>query len=407
MAYGFTVTSGDDNQPLSKDLLEAIAEVRVEQDLSKSAKFGIRFEDDLCKGNPKALSASALKPGTMIAVLVPDESDPTKKSKPLVCLVRGPITKLKSSAVLGGPGSWLEVHGEDRRILMDRESKTATWTGKASEIADGIFSTYKFDGKSKQSDAVEFTAKKSLNQSSADLKVIEDLARQLGYEFWLTYQVSGSGDSYSISETAKFEPSPDYPAGGGGGLLGAAASGLAAAASAMGIDQLTDKPAKTLKLSIADKDCSNLTAFDLDVDVERATAAMLDGIDDKSGKADDHEAKDDQPKVDPKASDDVKTFQSGAVRTIKASGAGSAADRASEAKATVTDDSWFITATASTSVFKLPGILQPHDIVAVEGTGFLHSGKYQVSKALHVINGWGHLMDLTLRRNALPERANA
>ncbi len=190
-----------------------------------------------------------------------------------------------------------------------------------------------------------------------------------------------------------------------GVAIGAGAA--AAAASAIGIDQLAGKPAKVLKLSVADRDCSNLTAFDLDVDVERATAAMLDGIDDKSGDADDNEAKDEQPKVDPKTKDDVKTFQGGATRTIKATGAGSAADRASEAKAMVADDGWFITATASASAFKLPGVVQPHEIVTVEGTGFAHSGKYQVSKVLHVINGWGHLMDMTLRRNALPGNANA
>lgn len=407
MSYGFTVTSGDKNNPLAADLMEAIAEVRIEQELSKSTKFGIRFEDDLCDGKPKALSSEALKPGSMIAVLVPEETNPTQASKSLICLVRGPITKLKSSAVLGGPGSWLEVHGEDRRIEMDRESKTATWTGKATEIADGIFDSYKFKGSSKSTDAIKFTDKKSLNQSSADLKVIEDLGRQLGYEFWLTYKVESSGKAYNITETVNFQPSPDYSSAGGDDLLGAIAGAVAAAASAIGLDQLTDKPAKVFKLSIADRDCSNLTAFDLDVDVEKATAAMLDGIDDKSGKADDHEAKDDQPKVDPKAKVDVKKFQSGATRTIKPAGAGSSADRASEAKAIVADDSWFITATASANAFKLPGIVQPHEIVSVEGTGFAHSGKYQVSKVLHVINGWGHLMDITLRRNALPGGANA
>ncbi len=408
MSYGFMVTFGESNDPLAADLMEAIAEVRIEQDLSKPTKFGIRFEDDLCDGKPKVLSAPALKPGGMISVLVPEEIDPKKSNKALICLVRGPITKLKSSAVLGGPGSWLEVHGEDRRVEMSRETKNAVWTGKAPEIADAIFSDYKFQSDVKSSDAVEFTeGAKTLNQSSADLKVIEDLGRQLGYEFWLTYKVNSQGKAYKIDETANFKPSPDFSADGGGGLLGAIAGAAAAAASAIGIDQLAGKPAKVLKLSVADRDCSNLTAFDLDVDVERATAAMLDGIDDKSGDADDNEAKDEQPKVDPKTKDDVKTFQGGATRTIKATGAGSAADRASEAKAMVADDGWFITATASASAFKLPGVVQPHEIVTVEGTGFAHSGKYQVSKVLHVINGWGHLMDMTLRRNALPGNANA
>ena len=103
MSYGFTVTSGDSNTPLSSDLMEAITEVRIEQELSKATKFGIRFEDDLCDGKPKALSAKSFKPDTIISVLVPEEIDPKQANKSLICLVRGPITQLKSSAVLGGP----------------------------------------------------------------------------------------------------------------------------------------------------------------------------------------------------------------------------------------------------------------------------------------------------------------
>jgi hypothetical protein len=67
---------------------------------------------------------------------------------------------------------------------------------------------------------------------------------------------------------------------------------------------------------------------------------------------------------------------------------------------------WFVTATASTSAHLLPGVLQVHDLVRVEGHSFRHAGRYQVSKVVHVVNTWGHLMDLTLRRNAL-RAANA
>jgi len=396
MSYGFKVTS--DDKALGSDLLEAIAEIRIEQELSKATKFAIRFEDDLCNGKPKALSDAALKPRAIISVLVPDELDPTHKK--MLCLIRGPVTKRKSSVVLGGPASWLEIHGEDRRVEMDRQTNAATWTGKAPSIAQAILNPYNFDKLDiKSNSAVEYTEKKSLNQSSTDLKVIENLARQLGYEFWITYDVDGSG---KITETAHFKPSPDFGSSAGLGDIGAA---VAAAASALGIDKLTQSSEKVLKLSIADKDCANVTAFDIDFDAERVTGMVLDGIDDKSGDADEHKAEDKQSSVDPKATADIKKFADGVVR--KAAGAGSSEDRASEANATVSDEAWFITATASASAFKLPGVVQHHDIVSVEGTGFIYSGKYQVSKVVHVINGWGHLMDMTLRRNALPEAFNA
>jgi len=82
--------------------------------------------------------------------------------------------------------------------------------------------------------------------------------------------------------------------------------------------------------------------------------------------------------------------------------AGSSAEQTSQAQATLADEGWFVTAAASTSAHLLPGVVQSHDIVAVEGNGFRHSGRYHVSKVVHVVNAWGHLMDLTLRRNALP-----
>ena len=397
MGYGFKVWTGDKNVPLADDLLEAISEIRIEQELSKATKFAIRFDDDLCSGKPKAMSSPLLKPGTMIAVLVPDESNPGKDSKPMICLVRGPITKHKASAVLGGPASWLEVHGEDRRIEMDRESKTAKWSGKGPGIVEAILSTYQFDPPAiKQSDAVSFTDDQSLNQSSSDLKLIDDLCRQLGYEFWFSYTLKGS----QIVETPNFKPSPDFsPAGStAGGLIGAAAGMLK-------IDQLTGDNPKTLKLSVADKDCSNLTAFDLDVDVEKATEALLDGVDAKSGKPQELKAKSEQPPVDPKAKITPKEFLGGKVRRF--TGAGSTEDRASEAKSILADEAWFVTATASANAYKLPGIVNHHDLVSVEGAGFMYSGKYQVSKVLHVINGWGHMMDITLRRNSLPGGVHA
>jgi hypothetical protein len=397
MAHGFTILRGEANGPLDAPLLDAVSEIRVEQELSKATKFAIRFEEDLCEGQPTALSARALKPGELMTVLVPDEAHKD------VCLVRGPITRLKSSSVVGGPGSWLEVHGEDRRIEMERASISAVWTGAATDIATSILSTYGFEidvaaGGATGGDSLSFgDGARTLNQSAPDLKLIEDLGRQLGYEFWLDYVVEAAplpGGDYSVTETARFKPSPDYGAAGGalGGLLSKAIDMIGGGAGA-----------KTLKLNIADGQCRNLTAFDLDVDVERATMAVVGGTDDRSGKEDDDKAEDEQSPTD-QGGTVLKSFGT-AQRTINPPGAGSAAERATETRAALADEGWFITAKASTSVFMLPGILAPHAIVKVEGAGFAHSGNYQVSKVLHVVNAWGHLMDLTLRRNALPEGA--
>jgi hypothetical protein len=398
MAAGFVIASGAGNLALEGGLADAISEIRVEQELSKATKFAVRFEEDICDGQQRALSATSLSPGEMISVLVPDE-----KKHETICLVRGPITKIKSSSVLGGPGSWLEVHGEDRRIEMDRTSVSAVWTGTATDVASAIFALHEFTPDVKPSQDITFAdGDRALNQSSPDLRVVNDLARRLGYEFWVTYTVEeGEGaTAFMIIENGAFRPSPDYPTAG---------PAAAAAAAPPTLAQLAGSGDETvLQLNVPADACRNLRSFDIDVDVEKATAALIAGVNDRSGAHDDDQPASAQPPVDADAVDAAATLQRfGVHRTINAPGAGSAADRASETRATLAAEGWFITARASTSAHLLATVVQPHEIVRVEGSGFLHAGLYQVSKVLHVINPWGHLMDLTLRRNALPDPSNA
>lgn len=379
MQYGFKVLQGDKNDAIDGKLTDAISEVRIEQELSKATRFAVRFEEDLCDGKPEVLSASQLKPGTMISVLVPKEDAGEQ------CLIRGPITKVKSSAVVGGPGSWLEIHGEDRRIEMEREPQNAAWTGTAVDIAATILDRHGFTPDLGKSQVAFSDDKHTLNQNTPDLAVIEDLCRKLNFEFWLSYTV---GHSSSILETAHFKPSPDY--GSAAGIADAAIDMLAGSANGT-----------TLRLNVDDQRCRNISSFEIDIDVERATSALLGGVDDLNGKSD-LETEDDNAQATDEGGKTLKGLGT-ARRTISEPRAGGTEDQADEAKATLADEGWFISATASTSVELLPGIIEPHEIVRVEGTGFAHSGNYQISKVVHVINGWGHLMDLTLRRNALPE----
>lgn len=389
MAAGFVIASGAGNLALEAGLSDLVAEIRVEQELSKATRYAVRFEEDLCDGQPKALSATALRAGEMISILVPDE-----EKGETVCLVRGPITKVKSSSVLGGPGSWLEVHGEDRRIEMDRATVTAKWTGRATDVASAVLALHDYLPEAKASDALVFDEARSLNQSATDLGLVNDLARRLGYEFWVSYTVEpGAGaTAFMIIESALFQPSPDY----GGGAMPAGPPTL---------DQLIggeDEP--VLRLNVADDRCRNISAFNIDIDVEKATAALLAGVDDRSGSEDDDAPTSPRPTVDDEAQSTLSIYSVG--RTINPAGAGSAAERATETQAMLAEEGWFVTATASTSAHLLRRVLQPHALVRVEGSGFAHSGRYQVAKVLHVITAWGHLMDLTLRRNALPEAAN-
>ena len=382
MSAGFIVTQGADNEDLPPGIRELVKEIRVEQKLSDPTKYAIRFEQDICDGEAGALTATTIRAGAMLSVLVRANETDTD----LECLVRGPVSKIKCSAVLGGPGSWLEVHGEDRRIEMDREDVQATWTGNAIDIAASIIDRYGFDIVLGTGQDIVYEGNRQLNQSSKDLAQVHQLARQLGFEFWISYELQ---DGRRIVETANFRKSPD--------MSGAGLDALP------GISLLDDDREIALKLNVPNRECRNITAFNLEIDLEHATAALIEGIDGDSGENDEVEAEPENTPVDD-AAEDYDPLP-GVTRTIGEPGAGSAEEQAPEIEAALEDESWFVTATASTSVHLLDKVVYPHDIISVEGTGFAHGGKYHVSEVTHVINNWGHLMDLKLRRNALRQGA--
>ena len=390
MGFGFQIVTGDANEPIGEQLIEAVTEVRVEEELSKPTRYAIRFDDDICEGQPTVLSATALQPGQMLGVIVWDSESLPR------CLVRGPVTKVKSSAVTGGPGSWLEVHGEDRRVVMDRQAVNAAWEGLASDIAGAVLSQYAYEPLTAPTTQPYDRADHTLNQNGSDLKLIEELARGNNYEFWITYDAAApglGGSGYSVVETAHFEPSPPRPAG------------LAAAAPFTLDDLIGGESGPVLRIHTAADQCPNTTAFDIEVDAERGTEALISAVNVTTGETEDTTATDEQPETDPGALRLADAFN--VRRTINQPAAGTAEARRTSQQSVITDEGWFITAKASTSSHLLPGVLNAHQIVKVEGAGFLHAGKYQVAKVVHVINGWGHLMDATLRRNALPENLNA
>ena len=114
MGFGAYITSGSDFKPLASDVKSWLVEVRVEMELSKPTKFALRFEDDICDGNFAVQGHPQLVANQKLGVFVQDENEA------LDCLVYGPITEVKASAVLGGAGSWVEILCEDRRVEMAR-----------------------------------------------------------------------------------------------------------------------------------------------------------------------------------------------------------------------------------------------------------------------------------------------
>jgi hypothetical protein len=114
MGFGAIIASGEKNILLRDDLTGCIVEAHIEQFLDEPTRFALRFEDDPSHGEPMVMQAPELQCEQMITIAV-------QVGDAIKCLVRGPITDVRSSVQLGGAGSWYEVRGQDRRIELDRQ----------------------------------------------------------------------------------------------------------------------------------------------------------------------------------------------------------------------------------------------------------------------------------------------
>src|SRR5262245_54091789 len=137
MGFGAIITSGEKNQLMREDLVDCITEVRVEQFLDRPTMFAIRFQEDFSGGQPRIQLAPELGCGEIIAVAV-------KAGDEIKCLARGPIIHREWSVTLGGPGSWYEIRGQDRRIELDRKRQRRSWAGLESNAAATILEEHNF-----------------------------------------------------------------------------------------------------------------------------------------------------------------------------------------------------------------------------------------------------------------------
>src|SRR5207253_8407172 len=132
----------------------------------------------ISNGEPMIMQAPELQYEQMITIAV-------QVGDAIKCLVHGPITDVKCSVTLGGPGSWYEVRGQDRRVELDRQYFYHAWTGLASEAAQAILSRQKFATDVDKTKIVYGAPRagggqvtQTLNQRSTDAAFIRQIARQ-------------------------------------------------------------------------------------------------------------------------------------------------------------------------------------------------------------------------------------
>jgi hypothetical protein len=391
MGFGAIIASGVKNKLLRDDLVNCLIEVRVEQFLEEATHFAIRFQEDISNGEPMIMKAPELQCEQMITIAV-------QVGDAIKCLVRGPITEVKCSAKLGGPGSWYEVRGQDRRIELDRECFRRAWTGRASEAAKAILNQ-KFDRADVQETRILYGGQRvkgqptapTLNQRTTDAAFIRQLARQNNLHLWIEYDCKLNGldptsQSLKVVEKANLKSSPPRPKD--------------AQAEPTAVDQIRLAPTVDVKLRVhVEKDqCQNVTAFDLSMNPEQPNRFAGTAIDDRDLSEPSTSATDSQPVI---KRGGVRFAGSKAAHDVCITTAGNLDELQARAESALTEAGWFVEATASTTAHMLEGVLLPHDVVEVDGLGPVHSGSYHVRAVTHVINAADHFMDIQLRRNAV------
>ncbi|HWP42597.1 MAG TPA: hypothetical protein VNO14_05140 [Blastocatellia bacterium] len=388
MGFGAIIASGEKNDLLGDDLVDCITEVRVEQSLSSPTLFAIRFQEDITGGNPRIRGSSELRCGQMITIAVKDGDE-------IRCLVRGPITRREWSAMLGGPGSWFEIHGQDRRIEMDRKHRRESWVGLESEIALRILKDeYKFRrtciqetvkryGTTRQNKEQEPTTE-TLNQRATDEAFMRQIACRNNFFFWIEYEcrANGLGGGLKVEEIANLRSSPLR---------------TDAVLDCGGQARPRTRTIPTLRVNVEKERCQNVTRVSLKEDSEKPSQFEGTAVDIRSATVKRIKAAD---KQQPQAKGGERLATCNPGRDLFITTAGGEEELQRKADSALTDAGWFIKAEISTTAHLLGGVLLPHDEVEVEGLGSADDGKYQVKAVTHVINAADHFMDIQLRRNA-------
>ncbi len=377
MGFGAYITSGTDLTALSPEITAWLVEVRVEMELSKPTKFALRFEDDICDGSFAVQGNSQLKQNEKLGIFVADENDA------LDCLVYGPVTEVKSSNALGGPGSWVEIHGEDRRVEMGRVGVQAKYTGLASAAAEGILGAYEFAPKTQDTLIEHDGQKKQLSQRGTDLAFLEEIARKNNMEFWIEYKTEAEPltGRLSITETANLRTSPERSQAG----------------DAPQIPVLSAPPSMALAVNPPRQECPGVNKFETKIDYEKPVAAKGFTFDAAGDKGIVEQIVTAAEPVDPDRPVQVSGVDRQAIIPPKVD-----PEEAFLAKdAIVTEQSWFVEVDASTTLEQAGFAIRPHQIVQFTHVDERLAGSYQVMKALHVITAADHFIDFTSRANGL------
>jgi phage protein D len=321
--------------------------------MGEMTTYRIRYDFDVEGGDFPLLTDSRTDPGSELTIVEPVGS--TNQ-----CLVKGPVTAQRIHLAHGGTGSWVEVHGGDNSIRMDRESKAAIWSDISdSDAVNSILSSYGFTPDVASTDAQHMETKHTLVQRDTDLQFVHRQARRNGFLFWITCDGDGN-------ETAHFKrPQLDG----------------------------NDGPDLTVNL-----DNNNLQWFDLDWNVEKPTSAVAADVD--LSDASDLDGSVSESPLNPLGAQSLADIVTDTRSLHLVAPSDAAGDLQSRSEGALIEAAWFIRGRCQTTLSALQNLVRASTVVQVNGLGSRHSGKYFVASVRHTIDQSEHRMDIELVRNA-------
>jgi hypothetical protein len=367
------------DEMVDDQLTSDLAEIEVNEAVRGETTFRIRFAIDICGTDMELLDDDRLVPGRdrKVSVLV-------SLGNVTTCLVHGLITDRKTELKEGGPGSSLEISGRDRRIEMSRNAdQRGPRNGTVAAIVAPILQSYDFVPDIDFGDTTLYSEEtNSLNQTSSDLELVNKLAGEHGYEFWIDCAVTPSlGGKVQIVETAHFKSSP--PRGQG-------------VPAAVPVPLLAPRDNPVLQMNTGDGTSTLLTFSASRVSEVPTSSGPITRVNIDNGGLDRTSVQ--APSQPPLGSKPPLPDHRRPLLT-----AGSAQDAQKRQDAALIDASWIVKANAETTVHALGALLRPHEIVKVSGTGKVDDGDYFVWSVTHQIDPADHKMRCELRRNAVGE----
>jgi len=348
-----------DNTPASPEIMEAIQEVYVENNVDMADVFRLRIAIGRNgQGDWTTLEDDPFQPLTPIALHIQLDTGASES------LISGYVTS-QQTQISSEPGqSFLEVVGMDATVLMNLEDKIVAWPNLAdSDIATKIFGDYGFVSQVDQTQPARQEQDTTTLQRSTDIQFLRQLAKRNGFECYV------ERDPIQNVDIGHFH-SP----------------------------RLQDNPQGTLAVSFGEE--TSISSFRTSYEMLRPIRAKASNIDIYTqstqnsdvqsgslielGRTPLHERLPRQPlilvsKTALESTTELQAFCQGLVdRSI-----------------------WAITAQGQLNTAVYGGILRAHQTVNIRGAGNLYSGTYYVTRVLHSFVGDSYTQHFKLKRNAI------